>query len=85
MPIKGARLNTRAEIQQRLGDKGGGSTPEGSTYLGDPVTSSLDSLRKESKGSILITLSEGRASQPANGVFQRSSSEFRARARMMAE
>lgn len=39
-----------------------GSTTKGLTYLGDAVTLSLESPRKESEGSILITPSEGRAS-----------------------
>lgn len=38
------------------------STTEGLSCLGDAVTLGLESLRKESEGSILITPLEGRAS-----------------------
>lgn len=38
------------------------STTEGLSCLGDAVTSGLESLRKESEGSIRITPLEGRAS-----------------------
>lgn len=69
-PIKGSRLNihrerAKAEVR-RQAMKGMAelreSTTEGLSCLGDAVTLGLESLRKESEGSIFITPLEGRAS-----------------------